>query len=67
MDTRLTQRWHDRHDFIAEDQHPGCHTHASGFDYVAHYNAADKEIDKVWARELLEARQKLLRTLLKKS
>jgi hypothetical protein len=49
-----------------ELQNPGCHTGCGGCGYVAHYNEADEEIDKFWARELHEARKKLIETLRKR-
>jgi hypothetical protein len=63
MDTKLTQRWHDRHAFTTHDQHPGCHTHASGFDYVALYTEADKRIDAMWQRQEQQARLRLVQVL----
>lgn len=60
MDTELSARWQRRHDHLAEDQHPGCHTHSGGFDYVAHYGEADKRIDALW---LQQARRRLVQLL----
>jgi hypothetical protein len=48
------------------DRNPGCHTHASGFGYVPWPNPADKEIDKMWAEELDQARIALLSVLKQK-
>jgi hypothetical protein len=61
--TTQLEYWHKRPFDIARDQHPGCHTHASGFDYVPFENPADEEIDKCWSRERREARQELLQRL----
>lgn len=35
MTTTQLEYWRVAHLHLAEDQHPGCHTHASGFDYIA--------------------------------
>lgn len=58
--TRL-EYWRLRSERQFSDQHPGCHTHASGFDYVAIYTEADEAVDAMWERERQQKHQKLLR------
>jgi hypothetical protein len=63
VNTTQLEYWRVGSRWLWKDQHPGCHTGASGFDYVPWETELDEHIDEVWRREEKAARQRLVQLL----